>query len=142
MSLPWKDIAVTNNLAIGGSLKVESVSAASLRLTAAGANVTGGMMVGDRATVTVDLLEDGTFASLAADRLTLAGGRVVVLANTVGGKPALGEIPILTGDEFSGSLNNWTCDATAFGTVSISLELKENGLYAVVSPKGTVFLVR
>lgn len=142
MSLPWKDVAVTNNLAIAGSLKVESVSAASIRLTASGANLTGGMMIGDRATVTVDLLEDGSFASLVADRLTLAGGGVVVLANTVGGKPALGEIPILTGDEFSGSLNNWTCDATAFGTVSISLELKEDGLYAVVSPKGTVFLVR
>lgn len=142
MSLPWKDVFVTNCLTIGGGLMAESVSAASLRLTATGANVTGNLTVSDGATVAVDLLADGTFASLVAERLSLAGGGTIVLDGSTGGKPVFGETPILTGDAFSGSLEGWTFDVSAYRTVSISLKMKDGGIYAVVSPKGTVFLVR
>lgn len=142
MSLPWKDVSVTNCLTIGGALKAESVSAASLRLTATGANVTGDLTVSDGATVTVDLLADGTFASLAAERLSLAGGGRIVFSNAADGKPVFGKVPVLTGDVFCGSTDGWTLDVSAFRTVSISLKMKDDGLYAAVSPKGTVFLVR
>ena len=96
----------------------------------------------DGATVTVDLLADGTFASLAAERLSLAGGGRIVFSNAADGKPVFGEVPVLTGDVFCGSTDGWTLDVSAFRTVSISLKMKDDGLYAAVSPKGTVFLVR
>ena len=63
-----------------------------------------------------------------------------MFAAASGVKPSIGETKIL--DKFTGSLDNWTVDASAITKVSVSLIVKDDGLYAVVSPKGTVVLVR
>ena len=137
--IPWNDLSVTNCLTVGGNLTVNSVKAAALRLAAPNVSVSGNLTLEDGAVVTVETLADGTFASLSAAELALSGGGKIVFAAS-GVKPGIGETKIL--DKFTGSLENWTVDASAITKVSVSLQVKEDGLYAVVSPKGTVVLVR
>ena len=137
--IPWNDLSVTNCLTVGGNLTVNSVKAAALRLSAPNVSVSGNLTLEDGAVVTVETLADGTFASLSAAELALSGGGKIVFAAS-GVKPGIGETKIL--DKFTGSLENWTVDASAITKVSVSLQVKEDGLYAVVSPKGTVVLVR
>ena len=140
MSIPWNDLVVTNCLTSGGDLKVASVKAAALRLTASDVNVSGSLELEDGATVTVEALADGSIASLSATELTLLGGGKVVFTAVPGVKPRVGETKIL--GSFTGSFSDWTVDASGITNVSVSLKEKEDGVYAVVSPKGTVLLVR
>jgi hypothetical protein len=142
LSLPWKDVTVTNSFAIGGSLAAASVSAASLHLTSGGAAVTGALTVEDGATVTVERLADGSFAALSAESVSLAGGGSVVFADESGVTPSVGEAPLLTGAAVAGSVDGWTVDATALKNVNVKLKMKVDGLYAVISPKATVILLR
>ena len=142
LSLPWKDVTVTNCFAAGGSLAAASVSAASLHLTSGGAAVTGALTVEDGATVTVERLADGSFAALSAASVSLAGGGSVVFADESGVTPSVGEAPLLTGAAVAGSVDGWTVDATALKNVNVKLKMKADGLYAVISPKATVILMR
>ena len=142
LSLPWKDVTVTNSFAIGGSLAAASVSAASLHLTSGGAAVTGALTVEDGATVTVERLADGSFAALSAESVSLAGGGSVVFADESGVTPSVGEAPLLTGAAVAGSVDGWTVDATALKGVNVKLKMKADGLYAVISPKATVIILR
>ena len=142
LSLPWKDVTVTNCFAAGGSLAAASVSAASLHLTSGGAAVTGALTVEDGATVTVERLADGSFAALSAASVSLAGGGSVVFADESGVTPSVGEAPLLTGAAVAGSVDGWTVDATALKNVNVKLKMKADGLYAVISPKATVILLR
>ena len=142
VSFPWKDVAVTNCLTTGGDLVSESVTAAALRLTAPEASVSGSLSLDDGAAITVEQFQDGRIASLSAKSLSLAGGGTVAFSIKSGQKPAFGEWPILTYEEFSGSFEDWTFDTSSARCVSVCLKVKDDGLYAVVSPKGTVFLVR
>ena len=140
LSIPWNDVVVTNCLTVGGNLTVNSVKAAALRLTTSNVSVSGNLTLGDGAVVTVETLPDGSFSSLSSADLELLGGGKIVFSVASGVKPSIGETKIL--DKFTGSLDNWTVDASAITKVSVSLIVKDDGLYAVVSPKGTVVLVR
>ena len=112
-------------------------------MTASGVEVSGNLEIEDGATVTVETLADGSFASLSAAELKLSGGGKVVFTAAQGSKPRVGEAKILgCSDNFTGSFADWTADASDITNVSVSLQVKEDGLYAVVSPKGTVVLVR
>ena len=39
-------------------------------------------------------------------------------------------------------VDGWTVDATALKNVNVKLKMKADGLYAVISPKATVILLR
>ena len=140
VSIPWNDVVVTNCFTLGGNLTVNSVKAAAIRLTTSNVSVSGNLTLEDGAVVTVETLPDGSFSSLSSADLELLGGGKIVFAAASGVKPSIGETKIL--DKFTGSLDNWTVDASAITKVSVSLIVKDDGLYAVVSPKGTVVLVR
>ena len=140
VSIPWNDVVVTNCFTLGGNLTVNCVKAAALRLTTSNVSVSGNLTLEDGAVVTVETLPDGSFSSLSSAELELLGGGKIVFAAASGVKPSIGETKIL--DKFTGSLDNWTVDASAITKVSVSLIVKDDGLYAVVSPKGTVVLVR
>ena len=142
LSLPWKDVTVTNCFVVGGSLAAASVSAASLHLTSGGAAVTGTLAVEDGATVTVERFADGSFASLSAASVSLAGGGTVVFADESGESLSVGEVPLLTCAAVAGSVDGWTVDATALKGVNVKLKVKSDGLYAVISPKATVIFIR
>ena len=141
VSVPWNDISVTNCLTVGGNLTVNSVKAAALRLAAPNVSVSGNLTLEDGAAITVDMLADGTFASLSATQLEFLGGGKVVFSALAGLKPRVGEMKILSGG-FTAPLENLTVDASAISKFSVCLKEKEDGLYAVISPKGTVLLVR
>ena len=141
LSIPWNDVVVTNCLTVGGNLTVASVSAAAIRLASTAADVSGNLTLEDSAAITVDMLADGTFASLSATQLEFLGGGKVVFSALAGLKPRVGEMKILSGG-FTAPLENLTVDASAIPKFSVCLKEKEDGLYAVVSPKGTVLLVR
>lgn len=140
ISIPWNNISVTNCLTAGGDLTAASVSAAALHMTASGVEVSGSLEIEDGATVTVEALADGSFASLSAAELKLSGGGKVVLSASAGIKPRIGETKILC--NYTGSFADWTVDVSDITNVSVCLKEKEDGIYAVVSPKGTVVLVR
>ena len=141
LSIPWNDVVVTNCLTVGGNLTVASVSAAAIRLASIAADVSGNLTLEDGAAITVDMLADGTFASLSATQLEFLGGGKVVFSALAGLKPRVGEMKILSGG-FTAPLDNLTVDASAIPKFSVCLKEKEDGLYAVISPKGTVLLVR
>jgi hypothetical protein len=140
ISIPWNDISVTNCLTVGGNLTVASVKVAALHMTASGVEVSGSLEIEDGATITVEALSDGTFASLSATELAFLGGGKVVFSALTGVKPRIGETKIL--GVFTGSFADWAVDASAITGVSVCLKQKEDGIYAVVSPKGIVVLVR
>ena len=141
LSIPWNDVVVTNCLTVGGNLTVASVSAAAIRLASTAADVSGNLTLEDGAAITVDMLADGTFASLSATQLEFLGGGKVVFSALAGLKPRVGKMKILSGG-FTAPLENLTVDASAIPKFSVCLKEKEDGLYAVISPKGTVLLVR
>jgi hypothetical protein len=141
LAVLWKDVAVTNRLAIGGVLNADSASAASLRLTAAGAAVSGALTIEDGATVTVDVA-GGTVGSLAASSLTLAGGGRVVFASDGLIRLAEGEIPLLTGNAFTHAGSEWTVDSSVLRGVTARISVRDDGLYAVISRKSIRIIVR
>ena len=142
LTLAWKDVAVTNCLSIGGVLNAEAVTAASLRLTADGAAVSGALTVQDGATVTVDVV-GGAVGSLSASSLTLAGGGKVVFASNGNVRLPEGEIPLLTGNAFTAQADSeWTVDSSVLSGVTARLLIKNDGLYAVISRKSVALIVR
>lgn len=142
LTVPWHDVTLAGTLSIGGRLNVDALSVSTLELTAEGADIFGSLEVSQDASIVVEVSADGGMASLSAKSLSLAGGGTVAFSGKSGQKPAIGEWPILTGEKISGSFEDWTFDASSVNCVSVCLKVKDDGLYAVVSPKGTVFLIR
>ena len=54
----------------------------------------------------------------------------------------LGAVGVAGGAAVAGSVDGWTVDATALKNVNVKLKMKSDGLYAVISPKATVILLR
>lgn len=143
LSIPWNDVVVTNCLLVGGSLTVGSVKMAAIRLTSVGANVSGNLTLEDGATVTVEIAEDATVASLRASSLTLVGGGKIVLAPQGRKRLTEGEIPLLTGNAFTVQADSeWTVDSSVLSGVTARLRIKNDGLYAVISRKSVALIVR
>ena len=143
LSIKWRDLVVSDKLSMGGTLSVDDVKVAGLALTAADAQVEGSLTVGADATVTANLLGDGTVGSLSASNLTLSGGGTVVFDAGALRRLHAGELPIMTTTgTFAGSLDGWTVDDSSLPAASVKLQLKEDGVYALVVPKGTAVIVR
>ena len=144
VSFPWKNVTVTNNLALSGALVADAVAAASITLSADGGSASGALTVADGATVTAALLAGGAPANATAAALALSGGGTVILEPEAGFSPVSGTYPVLvaTGG-FSGSLAGWTLDAAAISDrAEATLVAGEDGIYVRLSSKGTVLTVR
>ena len=142
LSFKWRDLAVTNRLSVGGALSAAAVSAANLEIPAAGATISGAMTVADGATVTVPSLADGSFGGLSADTFTLVGGGTVVLSRGGSRRLHKGDYPLMTATgEFTGSIDGWSVDSSAFPGVSARLYLGADGVYVRVEPPGSVILI-
>jgi hypothetical protein len=146
LAVKWQDVAVANRLTVGGTLKVDAVSAAALALPAAGAQVDGALKVGAGAAVEVGVLEDGTLGGVSAASLTLAGGGVVTLANAAAIRPAMGEYPVLVTSggplDPQPSALDWSVDVGAMRKVSARIVVHEDGIYVRLDPKGFSFTIR
>lgn len=143
LAFKWRDLAVTNRLSVGGALAVDAVSAANLALEAPGATVSGALTVVDGAAVTVPSLADGAFGGLSASALTLSGGGTVVLSRGGSRRVRTGDYPLMTATgEFSGSIEGWSVDSSAFPGASAWLYSGADGVYVHVEPPGSVLSVK
>ena len=146
MAVAWQDVAVSDRLTVGGTLTADVVSAATLALPAAGAQVDGALKVGAGAAVEVGVLEDGTLGGVSAASLTLAGGGVVTLANAAEVRPAMGEYPVLVTSggplDPQPSALDWSVDVGAMKKVSARIVMHEDGIYVRLDPKGFSFTIR
>ena len=142
LAFKWRDVAVTNILSVGGALSAGAVSAANLEIPTAGATVSGALTVADGATVTIPSLSDGSFGSLSAETFALAGGGIVVLSRGDSRRLRKGDHPLMTATGgFTGSIDGWSVDSSAFPGASARLCLGADGVYVHVEPPGSVILI-
>ena len=144
VKVPWNTVSVSGILSIGGEFDVSEVSAANLSLTGEGAGVSGTLTVADGAEVEVRIASNGSVSGLSAENLVLDGGGSVVLVADEGAKmPEAGSYPVAIGTgSFEGLISGWELDATAFTKRSCALELRQNGIYLNVAPKGLSVVIR
>ena len=143
LAFKWRDVSVSGTLTAGGELSAAAVSAANLEIAAAGATVSGALTVAAGASVVAPTLDDGSFGGISAESLALAGGGTVVLSRGGSRRARIGDYPLMTATGgFTGSIDGWSVDSSAFPGASARLYLGADGVYVHIDPPGSVLLIK
>ena len=142
ITLPWRNVSVTNSLSVAGEIEAEKVFAKSLKLVSSSARISGELDIEEGATIAAERLDGGGFGSVTAKSLRVRGAGKVVFPSSTWRRYAYGIIPLVTGEALEGSFKDWTVDASGLKGANVRLHTNSNGLYAELLPQGMGIVVR
>lgn len=140
MTVKYEALAVTNKLALAGSLVAPSAFAANVDVTGTNATIDSSLTIPDGAALSFTRRDDGAWTALSAKSLATEGAVRVVL--TAESKKGLGgtSARLIATETPIASIDGWSLEWS--GKHAANLSLREDGVWVEFASPGAVILLR
>ena len=139
LAVKYEALAVTNKLALAGSLSAPVAFAANVDVTGTGATIDAPLTIPDGAALSFQRQDDGAWTALSAKSLVAEGAvRVVLAAESEKGLGGTSARLVATETPMA-SIDGWTLEWD--GKYEASLSLREDGVWVEFAKPGMVIVI-
>ena len=141
MTVKYEAVAVTNRLALAGSLAAPTVTAANINVTGTNATVDAALTILDGAALSFARLADGSWPMISLTSLETAGAVSVELSAADTSRLRNSEARLIAMENPPASAAAWSV-TSSFNKIVPILSVRADGVWVTFAGKGTVFLLR